>query len=410
MRLNGKTKSRQWAVRSIQSNGYWNRWHHADAKLKRYAEVYAEDWEGFLVETTQSNKVDRLSKGWIAAPRDALVKYLIAAKQFDLAIDITAAMLESVEEEIKYLPLPKLYWHDKPYPQEETSARAMLEYYSWPDRYARMRTANQIAHTLDHDRNFKKIFLEHLSQQVYEIEVTDLLSILLLTESCQFTEEELRSAINAPSILSDYLLRKLGVLGASSDLNGYYSTWKVDGVYQSEKFEKAKNGIAPIHAHDIQRIGRELDYPLLQHMKAEWDEISKRREFLFFNPHNFSSNYFYPQDSISCNFSTSAETVHLSAYLRTLAFAVDKLDFPHDQAMSYSTAVQPFGGVCSSLIPAQAPMDWPEWNDATEDSKQPDADDLTQWLKVYRTVINLSYLQMGRFVGMQRNYIATLRL
>lgn len=381
LKLHGKTQSRKWAIRSIQSNSHWSRWRHSDDIVARYAQIYADVWEEFLVESTRSNKVDHLSKGWISVPRDALVKYLIAAKQHELACDITNAMLESIEEEIKYLPLRPLYWSEKLYSRSEISGRAMLHYYQWPDRYSRMRTANQIARTLDEDRSFKGIFLEHLALQKYESEVTDLLSILLLAEYCEFSEEELRSAINVPSLLSDHLLSRLGVSELSENTAGYYSDLDVDANYQSNRFGQGANGIALMHVNDVSSIGGELGYPLLQHMQAEWDEISEERGVQFFDAHSFCVENFYPQDRILCSVSTRAESAHISAYLRSLAFAVDELGFSYRKAIFYSTRVQPFGGVCSSLVPAEVPSNWPELNNVSAESACPSSHDLSEWLE-----------------------------
>ena len=381
LRLFGKTKSRKWAVRSVQSNGYWNRWNYADDILHRYAEIYAEDWEEFLVETTQSNQVDRLSKGWITVPRDSLIKFLISVKQFDLACEVTAAMLECIEDEIKFLPLRPLYWSDKTCSKSEISARTMLELYRWPDRYSRMRIANQIAKTLDEDPGFKLIFLEHLSQQKYETEVTDLLSVLQLTKKVKFSEVELRSAIHVPSILSDFLLIKLEISSLPQNVSGYHSKIEVDTSFQSKRFERAQIGIPEIYVREVQRLGKRLGFPLLQYMQSEWENISKRKDFFFFDPYNFCGDYFYRQYPIACDFSTSAETVHLSAYLRTLAFAVEKLEFPLNEAMTFATIARPFGGVCSSLLPASPPMQWPKWHEVPVDVKRPDVDVLSGWLK-----------------------------
>lgn len=383
LKLHGKTKSKKWAVRSIQKNSHWSRYRGLESEdaLVTYAGIYSDCWEEFLIETTRSNKVDPLSKGWIRVPRDTLVKYLIAAKQYDLASEITEVMLGGVEREIEHLPISSLHWDDIPTADDQIAKKLLLLYYQWPDRYGRLRTANQIASLLDVDASFKAIFLDHLSQLTYEIEVSDLLSVLLLTKSSTFDCGELTAAIKLPSILSDRLLRLLGYEESAIPKADYHSAITVKSDYHSERFERAKDGIAPIYLNEISRLGERLKYPLCQHMAVEWDLISERKEFLYFNPYNFCGDQFYAQDKISCSLSTYGETVHLSAFLRTLSFASEQLGLEYDDALGMSTLASPFGGVCSAVEPSKEPSWWPVLEAFDENSELPTDDYLAECLE-----------------------------
>jgi len=251
----------------------------------------------------------------------------LAAKQPDLACRITEVMLESLENEIAHLPVSSLHWYEQPVSSNEIASNLLLLNYKWPDRLARLRTANEIALLLDNEPRFRKLYLEYLGKQNYEIEITDLLSVLFLAKNKIFSDEELRNAIKHPSILSDAILSRLGHENDSQrEALDYHSTLTIDDYSASERFEKAKDGMAPIYFNIIEDLGNRLDYPLSQHLSAEWDIISTRQDFLYFNPYGFCGDRFYRQDRISCSFSTQTESVVLSAFLRTLSFVHSNLN------------------------------------------------------------------------------------
>lgn len=358
-KLEGPSKAYGLAVRAIRVNDLWGRWSgsKADEHLKEYARLYSSNWESLLRDTIGGDST--ASQGtWIIVPSSKLVVYLIAAGQAGLACEVTEAMLRALEDEIAHLPLPALHWYDHPVKSDQIAAKLLLLYYKWPDRVARLRAANEIAKIIDSEAWFREIYLEHLGSLKYEIDVSDLLSILILSTEQHFSIEQLSSVVQYPSVLSFKILNALGY-SVEIRSNLYYSTFHKDQYGPSERYEKSKNGMAPLYFNVIDDLGSRLNYPLSSHMAAEWNEISTRAQFLYFDPYGFCGHQFYPQELMSCSLSTHAESVVLSAYLRTLAFAHERLGASQDEIVALAEEAAPFGGVCSSIQPSPRPTGWP---------------------------------------------------
>ena len=134
----------------------------------------------------------------------------ITVGEYDLAVATTESMLKCLEDETNHPSLTPLYWQLQELSIEQVPSHILLWSYKWPDRVARLRTAHQIAKLLENDFSFRPLFLQHLSQLQYEIDITDYLSILLLINGQIYSSEELTLAIIYPSILSNNILRKLG--------------------------------------------------------------------------------------------------------------------------------------------------------------------------------------------------------
>lgn len=381
-KLQGKKAAYIWAVRDIRTNNHWGRWSgsRAEESLKKYAKIYSSEWKQLLTETTVGESIEVKGNEWVVVPSSQLVAYLLAAGQSDLACQVTEVMLASLEAEISHLPISPLYWYQTPVSTERISSRMLLLHYKWPDRFIRRRTAMQIANLLDNDPGFRPLYLEHLASLKYETDISDFLSILMLVEPEIFPVEALVAAIKFPSALSDEVLQRLGYEYEEFEKSDYFSALTEQDYKLSSRFEKSKNGIAPIYYSPIERLGKKLGYPLEKHLSAEWDLISERQQFLFFNPHNFSGDHFFPQDLIGCSFSIEAETVLTSAYVRTISFAADKFGLPQDSISHYMDNLLPFCKLLGKTMPATKPKNWPQLEEIDEEGSLPSQADLDRYL------------------------------
>lgn len=381
-KLQGKKEAYKWAVQAIINNNYWGdaSWGGYE-QIKEYAKIYSSEWEKLLIDTTKELIKPRTNP-WITVPTEKLVIYLLNANQNDLACEIVEIMVSSIEDETSHLPLSELHWYEKDISKEEIIPRILLLYYSrWPDRFLRIRTANQIANLLENDIAFRSLYLKHLSQLKYEVQICDLLSILTLTNTKIFSLDELLQNIHYPSLLSDIILEKIGYNGFYLTPE-YYSEINIKSCGTSFGFEKAKNGIAPIYLNLIKHLGKLVNYDLSKRFGAEWEIISSREELCFFSPYNFCSGLFYPQDKLSCSLSSHTESIFLSAYLRVIAFAYENFSLPEEEILKAIVAVESFGGFITKLLPSSEPINWPTFLKKTEgDIKLPTKDDLENYLK-----------------------------
>lgn len=382
LKLRGPKKSYALAIRSISENRYWDRYwgSRSEETILNYAKIYKKNWRGFLKDSLSNDVSKMRGSEWFYVPTCGFVKLFLAIGEIGLAIDTTEVMLKCLEDEIAHLPLSTPYWKLQELPKEHVLAHILLLYYKWPDRVTRLRAANQIAELLQKDDSFRPLFLDHLSNLKYEVDVTDYLSILLLVSDHIYSLDELASAIKYPSILSDLILRKLGYQ-IEATYNILYHSKNENGDHpNSDAFIRAQNGLAPAYLNFLKRLGEKFNYPLVSHCSYEWECIRDRQGISYFNHHDFCSDQFYPQDRISCSVSSHAETVILSAYLRTISYACENLGIPDVEATFLANRVSPFEGLYGSIQPSKAPKGWPVLSDIGKEESLPNENDLNDYL------------------------------
>ena len=384
-KIEGKTKAYIWAVRDVKLNHRWNRYMHSKAEesIREYGSTYKYKWNKLLQDTISQSSSRLQKEEKIIVPTTQLVTYLVSAGQTDLAAEITEVMVNSLEGDIAHLPLTDLYWYKQPVSIEAAPLHLIYLHYKWPDRYSRLQTAKQIATLLKDDTNveFRSLYLQYLSRQPYEVDIVDYLSILLLLEELPFSKEEIIQNIQFPSLASDELLVNLCYLDEErEDLTPLYSEFSDDLTPNRAKYDKYANGLALRYIMNIERLGKEFTIPLKKHFLLEWEQILERHPCYIFKPHNFSNDQFYPQDKINCSFSWTAESSILSAYLRTLTYAIDRHSIPTDVCLMHAQEVLPFGSVAINLSPSDPPASWPRLNNLKKGDPLPTQYDLEQYL------------------------------
>lgn len=384
-RIEGKTSAYKWAVRDIKLNNCWGRFTYSQAEesLRQYGSTYRNEWENLLRDTLSPGS-SRLQKDeTIIVPYTRLVTYLVYAGQLDLAAEITEVMVSSLEGDIAHLPLTDLYWYEQPVSLEAAPLHLIYLHYKWPDRYARLLTAKQIAALLQDDANveFRSLYLQYLSQQPYEVDIVDCLSVLLLLEESPFTKEEIIRNIHFPSLASDEILANLGYMDEErGDLTSLYSEFSDDLTPNRAKYDRYANGLALRFIMVIKELEREHKVPLIKHFLLEWEQIQERHPCYIFDPYDFCSDQFYRQDKIGCSFSWPAEASILSAYVRTLAYAIDQHPIPAEVCLMHTQDVLPFGSVAINISPSNPPASWPRLKYLMKGDPLPGQDELEQYL------------------------------
>lgn len=384
-KIEGKTKAYKWAVRDIKLNNCWGRFTYAKAEesVKQYGSTYKNEWEQLLRDTISSSSARLQENETIVVPSTQLVRYLVAAQQFKLAAEITEVMVSSLEGDIAHLPLTDLYWYEQPVALEKASLHLIYLHYKWPDRYARLLTAKQIAALLQDERNveFRSLYLQYLSQQLYEVDVVDYLSILLLLEECPFTNEEITHNLQFPSLCSDGLLTHLGYMDkVRDDVTLLYSKYSDDLIPNRAKYDRFSNGLPLRFMSVMQELEREHEVPLVKHFLLEWEQILERTSCHIFDPYDFCGDQFYRQDKIGCSFSWPAEASILSAYVRTLTYAIDQHSVPEEVCLMHAQEVLPFGSIGINLSPSNPPASWPRLDDLAKDDPLPGQAELDHYL------------------------------
>lgn len=375
----GKNAAYKWAVRNIKLNNCWNPYFSSGSEeaLREYGNTYSMRWENLLRDTMAPGSSSLQRDENIVVPSTQLVTYLVSAGQIALAAEVTETMVTSFEGDIAHLPLTKLYWYDDPVSIENIPFHLILLHFKWPDRYARLLTAKQIAALLQDDSNieFRALYLHFLNKQPYEIDIVDFLSVLLLVEAPPFTKEDITKSIHYPSLISDALLLSLDLASEErKDLSILYSDFSDEVEPNKEKYKNFANGLALRFISVIKTLENEHQVELVRHFLLEWEQIHQEHPCYIFRPHNFASDQFYPQDEIGCSFSWRAEVSILSAYVRTLAYAVNKHCIPAEVCLSHAQEVLPFGSIAINLTPSDPPHNWPVLDDLSNDAPLPGQD------------------------------------
>ncbi|MFM2478838.1 ATP-binding protein [Celerinatantimonas sp. MCCC 1A17872] len=384
-KIEGKTVAYKWAVRNIKLNNCWDRYFSSGSEeaLKDYGDTYSNQWENLLRDTMVSGSSCLPSDENIIVPSTQLITYLVSAGQVVLATEMTEVMVSSLEGDIAHLPLTKLYWYDNPVSLQSVPLHLILLHFKWPDRYARLLTAKQIATLLQDDSNieFRALYLDFLAMQPYEIDIIDYLSVLLLVDSVPFTKDDLAQCIHHSSLISDELLLSLGFESKERQkLSTLYSEFPDELIPNKGKYDKYSNGLALRYIGVIEELEKEYQIQLVRHFLLEWEEIHERCFCYIFKPYNFSDQ-FYSQDKISCSFSWRAEASILSAYIRTLAYAIDHNFIPAEVCLSYAQEVLPFGPIAVNQKPSSPPEHWPVLTDLNNDDFLPGQKELEQYLE-----------------------------
>jgi hypothetical protein len=279
--------------------------------------------------------------------------------------------------------LTKLYWYDEPISIQHIPFHLILLHFKWPDRYARLLTAKQIAALLQDDSNFefRALYLHYLNQQPYEADIVDFLSVLLLVETPPFTKEEVTKAIQYPSLISDALLKSLDLIDEDQDdLSSLYSIFSDNLTPNKAKYDKYANGVPLRFIGIIQKLEQVHNVPLEKHFLLEWEKVWERRPCYMLDPYEFCGDQFYRQDRIQISFSWRAENSIVSAFLRTLAYAMHKHSIPSEVCYSYAQEALPFGSIAVNLSPSDPPYSWPVLGNLSKDDSLPGQNELERYL------------------------------
>ncbi|SFL18750.1 AAA ATPase domain-containing protein [Pseudovibrio ascidiaceicola] len=356
-KLQGKNQALEWCINDINDNHHWSKWSGAtsEEQIVKYARIYKNRWNDILAQTLEGVQNFSDENVWKVVPTSSLVLFLLNAGQKELAISVTNVMLSSLEQEISHLPLPILAWTDKSYSIENASYDILLEYFFWPDKQARLKSAKQIAMLLKTKRSFRERYIHKLSKLDLDIEICDFLSILTLSGDVGIEENEIREAIKSPSLLSEHYIAKI------------FGSDRFEYILQKTTSEDAtpieqiyKNGIPQIYVSLLEEYcGCEYKETLQSQLAIEWNEIKKQASIPTFNPHNFCSEKYNGIDNIGCSLSWRAEAGYLSAFLKTVEFALGEGIINNDQARELSLLTIPFEDSLGRLEPSQKPANWP---------------------------------------------------
>lgn len=245
----------------------------------------------------------------------------------------------------------------------------------WPVPMVRWRAAKEIRDLLNAVATRQATteqLLDSLNRCSCESEACALLSIIFMaTVEARPPQEAVTSSIKYASILGDMLLERIYGKGMGGWTHPYAGEvpYDFDAGSYFEKYCTAH--VPPILRRNLGRLERVSGFPFLQQWACEWKTLRDSLGTHFTEYSHYFGDTLDARSGIMGQFWQRMREVYVSAYLRTLAHAVNSWGLPRDIAEGY----------CLDIVDAIAgmfdiePGTRPAWlSDLPEQFCAPDAD------------------------------------
>ncbi len=236
----------------------------------------------------------------------------------------------------------------------------LIERLLWPIPRVRWEAARSLATLIrEEDNNAASALLDWIHARRLESEVA--LGLGIIDAFClgdYFEFAEVTNSIRAPSLLSDFLLKR-NFTDASGLSPTRYTTSPSEPAslrqHEEEWFDLYREeAVPPIFSYVLTQLQEETGFPFMMDWQYEWRWLQAtnprpeiRRPSFFFGGRPYLPSYFL----------TGQRELYLSAYLRTLATAAKLGSLTLDEAESYATLALSMNRGLAGLEPVARP-DW----------------------------------------------------
>lgn len=377
----GKTKAFNLLVAAHNAMNGWSDWYDsAENSIKRLqivAEQYPNKIDDFIKLTTIQPTDWREKFGSLIIPNDKLVFLLAHSGRAEDALQLTLAMVDSLEESTRNLKLPQPCWDWRRNDTiEEALAKSLVSRLKLPIPTIKLLILEQISQLLvDHHPKIEAFLIEDLANRKQESECVEVLCAFLVAKRNGYTiHTDLGRHINARSLLSDLLLSNL----ISSPKNfGTYAYASEPDIYLDEdnhRYNYFQGTHVPLlYESNLEKEERRTGIPFTLYYMSEWNNTFE------YQPSSATQiDYFFSGDRsrTTGQFYTQASHRGRSAYLRTLDMAKHYFGMPDDYAAHLSISALPIEPAYIGIRP-QKPLWLPEW----EKDVLPDRANLTSFIK-----------------------------
>jgi hypothetical protein len=181
--------------------------------------------------------------------------------------------------------------------------------------------------------------LDYLDQRKTESEVCEILTIVFLTSPAgRPTRTALTSCIHCPSILADIMLERIYGLGRA--IGGWrwaHSGRAPDDFKAGRYFEEHKTAhVPPIFLHNLIQLENISGHPFRQQWAYEWKILCDKLGTNYTGYPHYFDDVLESRAGIMGQYWQRMREIFLSAYLRTLAYAVSEWRMPQKLAEDYS--------------------------------------------------------------------------
>jgi hypothetical protein len=211
----------------------------------------------------------------------------------------------------------------------------------WPVPMSRWRTAKEIRNLLNDSvmrSSTTKALLDYLDQCKSESEVCEILTIVFLTSPVRRpTRTALASRIHCPSILADIMLERIYGLGRGIGGWRWAHSGRAPADFEGGRyFEEHKTAhVPPIFVHNLKHLENIRGDPFLQQWAYEWKILCDKLGTHYTGYPHYFDDVLDSRAGVVGQYWQRMREVYLSAYLRTLAYAVSQWRMPQKIAEDY---------------------------------------------------------------------------
>jgi hypothetical protein len=340
--VEGRDAAYPWLVKAhIHRHGwsYYTSETEIMARIRLAAKHYPDRWLQYIKDTSVPAPHYRRRRYSFVIGYKYLVRFLLLIGQVELADNITAAFVDTLVEEVREQPIPETPWFLAS--SASLALSFLFERLKWPVPMSRWRAAKEIRNLFSDPgmrSSTEDALLDYLDQCKTESEVCEILTIVFLTSpDGRPLRSVLASRLHCPSILADVILER--TYGKGQGIGGWrhaHSGRAPDDFEGGSYFEEHKTAhVPPILKNNLTKLELASGYPFLQHWAYEWKALRDK-----LGTHHTRYPYYFDdvldaRAGIMGQYWQRMRDIYLSAYLRTLAYAVSAWGMPQRTAEAY---------------------------------------------------------------------------
>jgi hypothetical protein len=364
-KLNGKGKAFSVLVLAQKAMGGWSDWYERSessiSRLKVVAEHYPNRVDEFIKQTTSQVDNWKDKFGTLIIPNDKLVFLLSQCGRKEETLELTLAMVESLEDSVRNLQLTKPAWDwRKDDSFEEALVKLLISRLKLPIPSVKLWSMDQLSLllTAQHSR-VEELLKEDLANRKQESECIEVLCVFLVAKSKGYVSpNDLGHCIKARTTLSDLILTELVPKSKNFGKYSYPFSPFVRLAHNNNRFEYYQGNHVPrVYYSWLEKETQRTRLPFTEHYQGEWNNTFKYQlstattiDYFFSGDRQRSTGQFY----------TQASHRGRSAYLRTIELAKEFYGMPDSYAERLSIPALPIEPAYMELRP-QKPKWLPKW-------------------------------------------------
>jgi len=356
----GKSGCFEYLLKAHGKASGWSHWGSTVADVvpiwRHLRETGPHSWLDFLRGSVGvRGELGHLPLPYIPNP-DRVVRYLREVGQDDLAVRAAIAYVGALEELLYPLELEPVDWLKR----ENDLLDVLMARLTWPSVQVRERTMSALADVIRGETNreqqgqIRPRLLEWISTQ--PIELYAAFGVLTLVKAGDVQAEEIKRALQRPSLLATLLLREIDVSVEDEVFEMHSRTMIGDAVRFAAAFDRHR--ARPGCSHGAAMIQERFGIDLLPQWRCEFEKLlGQLTAPPAWSLHGYFGRGDYEHVPI---FDTRGEDVCQSAFLRALAWAVRVRRLPRPIADLLAAKTSPLDLGLWSVEPAPRPLWWPE--------------------------------------------------